>query len=71
MSQHIINCPKCGNQHEVDAFRKGGVANAIFTIGNAKCNFSTEDIKEVRKLLGIEEVHRQRIKWSEMPSRDY
>lgn len=71
MSQHIINCPKCGNQHEVDVFRSSGVANAIFTIGNSKCNFNTEDKQEVNKLLGIEEIHRQRMANYEMPKRDY
>lgn len=70
MSQHTINCPKCGNQHEVDAFRSGGIANVIFTIGNSQCDFNTEDRQEINKLLGLEERHRQRIQDHEMPAHD-
>lgn len=67
MSQHIINCPKCKKQHEVDAFRSGGIANALFTVGNPNCTFNTEDKQEINRLLGIEEMHKQRIRTYEMP----
>lgn len=71
MSQHTINCPSCNTQHIVDVFRSGGIANAIISLDNKSCKFETSDRKEIIKLLGIEETHRQRIYWQEMPKEDY
>lgn len=70
MSQHVINCPSCNKQHEVDAFRSGGIANVIMTLGNPDCSFSTEDRVLIRQLLGLEETHRQRMRNGEMPKID-
>ncbi len=47
MSQHIINCPKCGKTHEVDVLRNGGKPVALISVD---CKFFTEDVTEIRKL---------------------
>lgn len=68
MSQHNIHCPKCNITHEVDALRSGGVVSTILSI---QCGFQTSNKAEIAKLLGLEEVHRQRIANYEMPAVDY
>lgn len=54
MSQHIIHCPGCGKQHEVDVCRSGGQPVALIAgagTTNAPCNYITEDVDTINNLL--------------------
>jgi len=68
MSQHNINCPKCHTTHEVDVLRNGGIAGVIVS---EQCGFQTNNKAEIMKLLGLEEIHRQRVRGYEIPAQDY
>lgn len=67
MSQQIIKCPKCGTEHTADVFRSGSNAVAIHA---DKCGYFTQNKAEVIKVLGIEELHAERVRNYEMPQFD-
>ena len=68
MAQQIIQCPKCRQQHTADVFRSGGNAVAIHA---DQCGYLTDNKAEVMKVLGMEELHAERVRNYEMPAEDY
>jgi hypothetical protein len=73
MSQHIIKCPTCNVTQEADAFRSAGEVRVLFF--NTCKHMIEGNTKEGRiaiiKAMGLEEIHRQRIRNMEMSAEDY
>jgi hypothetical protein len=70
MSQHVINCPVCNKQHEVEGFRSGGEVKALVSVGREDCTLFEENPAKIVKLLGLSYVHEQRVRNMEMPRTD-